>query len=118
MPNGARIVSTTAQDAGVDQYDRSIYFQLDTTSPRTLVKFYRTELQRARWSLLGAYPLARGGTEVLAQRAGSRRLRMGGRSRRHDRQSLDLSRRSQETGRPRLSSGSDCRLFVVPDSGS
>ena len=27
VPNGARIIDTTAQDAGVDQYDRSIYFQ-------------------------------------------------------------------------------------------
>ena len=70
VPDGARIVSTTTQDAGVDQYDRSIYFELDTKSA-TLVKFYRTELQRARWSVLGAYPLPKGGTEVLAQRAGS-----------------------------------------------
>ena len=70
VPNGARIVSTTAQDAGVDQYDRSIYFQIDTNSTE-LLKFYRTELRRARWSLLGTYPLPSAGTEVLAQRTGS-----------------------------------------------
>ena len=70
VPNGARIVSTTAQDAGVNQYDRSIYFQIDTNSTE-LLKFYRTELRRARWSLLGTYPLPSAGTEVLAQRTGS-----------------------------------------------
>jgi hypothetical protein len=70
VPNGARIVSTTAQDAGVNQYDRSIYFQIDTNSTE-LLKFYRTELRRARWSLLGTYPLPSAGTEVLAQRIGS-----------------------------------------------
>jgi hypothetical protein len=70
VPNGARIVSTTAQDAGVDQYDRSIYFQLDTDSTE-LLEFYRTELRRARWSLLGTYPLPSGGSELLAQRAAS-----------------------------------------------
>jgi len=32
-------VSTTAQDAGVDQYDRSIYFEIGTKSTE-LVKFY------------------------------------------------------------------------------
>ncbi len=35
------------------------------------MKFYRTELKRARWSLLGTYPMAGSGTEVLAQRSGS-----------------------------------------------
>jgi hypothetical protein len=70
VPDGARIVSTTAQDAGVDQYDRSIYFEVGTGSTE-LVKFYRTELKRARWKLLGTYPLPSAGTEVLAQRTGS-----------------------------------------------
>ncbi len=70
VPNGARIVSTTAQDAGIDQYDRSIYLQIDTSSTE-LVKFYRTELLRGHWSFLGTYRLPAGGTELLAQRAGS-----------------------------------------------
>jgi hypothetical protein len=70
VPSGARIVSTTAQDAGVDQYDRSIYFELDTNSTE-LLGFYRTELRRARWSLLGTYRLPAGGNELLARRTGS-----------------------------------------------
>ncbi len=70
VPDGARIVSTTSQDASVDQYDRSIYLQVDTSSAE-LVKFYRTELRRAHWSFLGTFPLPSGGTELLAQRAGS-----------------------------------------------
>jgi hypothetical protein len=70
VPQGARIGSTTTEDAGVDQYDRSISFQLSTTSGE-LVKFYQTELKRARWSMLGTYQVAGQGTEVLAQRAGS-----------------------------------------------
>ena len=32
VPNGARIISTTDEDAGIDQYDRSIYLEVDTTS--------------------------------------------------------------------------------------
>jgi hypothetical protein len=70
VPDGARIVSTTAQDAGVDQYDRSIYFEIGTKSTE-LVKFYRAELKRAHWKLLGTYPLPSAGTELLAQRTGS-----------------------------------------------
>jgi hypothetical protein len=70
VPNGARIIDTTAQDAGVDQYDRSIYFQVDSNSTE-LVKFYRAELRRAHWSFLGTYPLPTAGTELLAQRTGS-----------------------------------------------
>ena len=70
VPNGARIVSTTSQDASVDQYDRSIYFQIDTKSTE-LVKFYRAELRRAHWSFLGTYPLPNAATELLAQRTGS-----------------------------------------------
>ncbi len=70
VPDGARIVSTTAQDAGVDQYDRSIYFEIGTKSTE-LVKFYRAELKRAQWKLLGTYPLPSAGTELLAQRTGS-----------------------------------------------
>jgi hypothetical protein len=70
VPVGARIGTTTSQDAGIAQYDRSISFQLSTSSSE-LVKFYRTELKRARWSLLGTYPMAGSGTEVLAQRSGS-----------------------------------------------
>jgi hypothetical protein len=70
VPNGARIVSTTAQDAGVDQYDRSIYFEIGTNATE-LLEFYRTELRRARWSLLGTYGLPGGASELLAQRSGS-----------------------------------------------
>ncbi len=70
VPNGARIVATTAQDAGVAQYDRSISFELDTNSTE-LLRFYRTELRRARWSLLGTYRLPAGGDEWLARRTGS-----------------------------------------------
>lgn len=70
LPVGARIVSTTAEDAGVDQYDRSIYLDVDAT-PRELMKFYEVELKRGQWSLLGEYPLSNGANEVLARRAGS-----------------------------------------------
>lgn len=70
VPNGARIISTTSQDAEVDQYDRSIYFEIDTTS-KELLKFYQVELKRARWSPLGTYPLPGAGEELLARRAGS-----------------------------------------------
>ncbi len=70
VPNGARIVATTAQDADVDQYDRSIYFELGSNSTE-LLRFYRTELHRAGWSLLGTYRLPAGGDELLARRAGS-----------------------------------------------
>ncbi len=70
VPNGARIVGTTTHDAGVDQYDRSLELQV-TTSSGELLKFYRTELRRARWSVLGTYPLPTTGSEVLAQRASS-----------------------------------------------
>ena len=70
LPNGAKILGSTAQDAGVDQFDRSMRFQIDTTK-QELLSFYRTELKRARWSLLGTYPVASSGSEVLAQRSGS-----------------------------------------------
>jgi hypothetical protein len=70
VPDGAQIVSTTAQDAGIDQYDRSVYLEIGTTASE-LVRFYRTELKRGRWSLLGTYPQANAGTELLAQRTGS-----------------------------------------------
>jgi hypothetical protein len=70
VPDGAKIGSTTTEDAGVDQYDRSISFQILTTSPQ-LLKFYTTALKRDRWSLLGTYAIAGQGTEILAQRAGS-----------------------------------------------
>ena len=70
VPSGARIMGTTTPDAGIDQYDRSMKFQISTTTAE-LAKFYRTELKRAHWSLLGTYPLASGGTEVLGQRPGS-----------------------------------------------
>ena len=116
VPNGARIVSTTAQDAGVDQYDRSIYFQLDTKSTE-LVKFYRTELRRAHWSLLGTYPLASAGTELLAQRTGS------------DGYEWEvgvvvtpvnpaISPSLAGDGQTSAVMGLRLRLFVVPDSGS
>ena len=70
VPVGARVVSTTAEDAGVDQYDRSIYMEVDAT-PRELAKFYEVELKRGQWSLLGEYPLSGGASEVLGRRAGS-----------------------------------------------
>lgn len=70
VPNGARIMGTTTQDADVDQYDRAIKLQISTTSGQ-LLEFYRTELKRARWSLLGTYPLPNAGSELLAQREGS-----------------------------------------------
>ena len=70
LPNGARILGMTAQDAGIDQFDRSMRFELDTTKAE-LVSFYRAELKRARWSLLGTYPTSGSGSELLAQRSGS-----------------------------------------------
>jgi hypothetical protein len=70
VPNGARIMGATAQDAGVDQYDRSLELQV-TTSSAELLKFYGTELKRAHWSVFGTYPLPGSGSEVLAQRASS-----------------------------------------------
>lgn len=70
VPSGARIIGTTNQDASVDQYDRSMRFQVTTDSSQ-LVSFYRTELKRAHWSLLGTYKTSATATEVLAQRAGS-----------------------------------------------
>jgi len=70
LPNGAQIISTSAQDAGVAQYDRSMYFEIDTTSTE-LLEFYQVELKRARWSLLGVYPIPGAGKEVLARRTGS-----------------------------------------------
>ena len=70
VPDQARILSTTSQDAGVDQYDRSISFQVDTKSSE-LVKFYVSELKRANWSLLGTYPLPGSATEVLARKSSS-----------------------------------------------
>ena len=54
----------------MDQYDRSIYFQVDTNFTE-LLKFYKHELRRAHWSLLGTYPLPAEATELLAQRTGS-----------------------------------------------
>jgi len=70
VPIGARVVSTTAEDAGVAQYDRSVYLEVDA-APRELMKFYEVELKRGQWSLLGEYPLSGGATEVLGRRAGS-----------------------------------------------
>jgi len=70
VPSGARIIGTTTQDASVDQYDRSMSFQVSTSSEQ-LVTFYRTELKRAHWSLLGTYQTSKTTTEVLAQRSGS-----------------------------------------------
>ena len=70
VPNGARIMGTTVADAGVDQFDRSLKLQV-TTSLAALVKFYRIELARARWSVLGIYPFKGSGSEVLAQKASS-----------------------------------------------
>lgn len=70
VPGGARIVGTSSQDASVDQYDRSMRFQVTTTSSQ-LVSFYRIELKRAHWSMLGTYKTSKSATEVLAQRAGS-----------------------------------------------
>jgi len=70
VPNGARIMGATAQDAGVDQYDRSLKLQV-TTGSGELLKFYKTELKRAHWSVFGTYPLPGSGSEVLAQRASS-----------------------------------------------
>ncbi len=70
VPIGARIVSSTAEDAGVDQYDRSIYMDVDA-APGELMKFYKAELKRGQWSLLGEYPISGGASEVLGRRAGS-----------------------------------------------
>lgn len=69
VPKGARIISTTAEDAGVDQYDRSIYLEIDTTS-KELLSFYKVELKRAHWSILGTYPVP-SGHEILGRLAGS-----------------------------------------------
>ena len=70
VPGGARIMGTTAADAGVDQYDRSLKLQV-TTGLGELLKFYRIELKQAHWSVLGTYSLSGSGSEVLAQRASS-----------------------------------------------
>ncbi len=116
VPNGARILSTTAQDAGVDQYDRSIYFQLDAKSTE-LVQFYRTELGRAHWTLLGTYPLASGGTELLAQRTGSDgyEWEVGVEV---TTVSPAISPSLAGDGQTSAAIGLRLRLFVVPDSGS
>lgn len=70
VPSGSRIMGTTTPDAGVDQFDRSMKFQISTSTSQ-LSEFYRAELKRGHWSLLGTYPLPNAGTEVLAQRGGS-----------------------------------------------
>ena len=70
VPDGARVMGTTTQDASVDQYDRSLKLEVTTTLGE-LVKFYRVELKRAHWSVLGAYRLPGPGSEVLAQRSSS-----------------------------------------------
>lgn len=70
LPSGAKILGSTTQDAGIDQFDRSMKFQIDTTK-QELLSFYQTELRQARWSLLGTYAVSGSASEVLAQRAGS-----------------------------------------------
>jgi len=70
VPKGAQIVSTTDSDAGIDQYDRSVYLKVDTTS-KELVRFYQAELKWAHWYLLGEYRLPGSAKELLARRAGS-----------------------------------------------
>jgi hypothetical protein len=73
VPKGARIISTTDEDADIDQFDRSVYLEVDTTSAQ-LVKFYKVELKRAHWSFLGEYSVPNAGNgarELLADRAGS-----------------------------------------------
>jgi hypothetical protein len=96
VPNGARIVSTTAQDAGVDQYDRSIYFQLDTKSTE-LVKFYRTELLAQRTGSDG-YEWEVGVVVTPVNPA--------------------ISPSLAGDGQTSAVMGLRLRLFVVPDSGS
>ena len=116
VPSGARIVSTTAQDAGVDQYDRSIYFELDTKSTDAR-QVLPDGARRARWSLLGAYPLASGGTEVLAQRPGSDgyEWEVGVVV---TTVSPSISPSLAGDGQTSAVIGLRLRLFVVPDSGS
>lgn len=68
VPEGSRVVGSVANDAGVGQFDRSIVLAVGA-APSLVVAFYHAELTRARWALVGTYPIAAGGTEVLARRA-------------------------------------------------
>lgn len=70
VPAGAVVVGTSSSDAGVSQYDRTVDLAVGAP-PIEVVRFYTVELRRARWSLLGTYPVSGGGTEVLAQRPSS-----------------------------------------------
>ena len=70
VPNGARIVGTSTPDAGIDLYDRSISFQLSTSSSE-LLRFYDVELKRAHWSQVAEYPGSGASKEILAHRSGS-----------------------------------------------
>lgn len=68
VPAGVTVTGSDNHDADVDQFDEAVTMTT-TASQRELIDFYRVELVRGRWSLLGNYPLAQGGTELLARRA-------------------------------------------------
>lgn len=90
VPKGARIINTSVQDASIDLYDRSIYFEIDTTS-KELLTFYEVELKR---SVLGGHRKVPGpGLGRRDPRPPGRvgRLRMGGRCVGYPRQSRDLT---------------------------
>jgi len=115
VPDGARIVSTTAQDAGVDQYDRSIYFEIGTKSTE-LVKFYRAELKRAHWKLLDL-PAAERRNRAPCPADRVRRLRMEvGVVVTPVNPSISPSLAGD--GQTSAVMGLRLRLFEVPDSGS
>ena len=70
VPSGVTVTGTANHDRSAGQFDRAVLMTVNATH-QELVSFFKTELKRGRWSLLGNYPLAQGGTELLAQRAGS-----------------------------------------------
>jgi hypothetical protein len=66
VPKGALVIRTSTQDAGIDQYDRTVYLQIDARS-REILRFYAVELKRAHWS--GAGKIF--GDEVIGEKGGT-----------------------------------------------
>ncbi len=90
VPSGAQIVGTTTEDAGVDQYDRSMQLP-DHHDFELSSQVLPDELKRARWSLLGTYAIAEPGHRGPCPTGRLRRLRVGGRRARDARQPVDLA---------------------------
>lgn len=67
VPKGALVISTSTQDAGIDQYDRSVYLQIDAPS-KEILRFYGVELKRADWSGAGK---VYDDKEVIGEKAGT-----------------------------------------------